>query len=51
MGREIVCEESPKYPEKRSRLWFHEDVLNVLRKHTVEAYAFLLINNNNNKRL
>ncbi|XP_062171829.1 disease resistance protein RPV1-like isoform X1 [Alnus glutinosa] len=34
MGREIVCEESPKYPGKRSRLWFPEDVLNVLRKHT-----------------
>ncbi|XP_062171815.1 disease resistance protein RPV1-like isoform X3 [Alnus glutinosa] len=34
MGRKIVCQESPKYPEKRSRLWFHEDVLNVLRKHT-----------------
>jgi hypothetical protein len=31
MGREIVCEESPKYPGKQSRLWFHEDVLNVLR--------------------
>ncbi|XP_059429962.1 disease resistance protein RPV1-like isoform X1 [Corylus avellana] len=30
MGREIVCEESPKYPGKRSRLWFHKDVLNVL---------------------
>jgi hypothetical protein len=37
MGREIVCQESPKYPEKRSRLWFHEDVLNVLRKHTVRG--------------
>ncbi|XP_059429970.1 disease resistance protein RPV1-like [Corylus avellana] len=30
MGREIVCEESPKYPGKRSRLWFHKDVLSVL---------------------
>jgi len=37
MGREIVCEESPKYPGKRSRLWFPEDVLNVLRKHTVRG--------------
>ncbi|XP_062173051.1 disease resistance protein RPV1-like isoform X2 [Alnus glutinosa] len=34
MGREIVREESPKYPGKRSRLWFHRDVLNVLHKHT-----------------
>ncbi|XP_059429953.1 disease resistance protein RUN1-like [Corylus avellana] len=30
MGREIVCEESPKYLGKRSRLWFHKDILNVL---------------------
>jgi hypothetical protein len=37
MGREIVCQESPKYPEKRSRLWFRKDVLNVLRKHTVRG--------------
>jgi hypothetical protein len=36
-GREIVCQESPKYPEKRSRLWFREDVLNVLRKHRVRG--------------
>ncbi|XP_059429961.1 disease resistance protein RPV1-like isoform X2 [Corylus avellana] len=35
MGREIVCEESPKYPGKRSRLWFHKDVLNVLHKHMI----------------
>ncbi|XP_062171819.1 disease resistance protein RPV1-like [Alnus glutinosa] len=34
MGREIVCEESPKYPGKRSRLWFYKDVLNVLHKPT-----------------
>jgi hypothetical protein len=37
MGREIVCEESPKYPGKRSRLWFHKDVLNVLYKHMVRG--------------
>ncbi|KAG7941996.1 hypothetical protein I3843_16G076800 [Carya illinoinensis] len=30
MGREIVCQESPEEPEKRSRLWFHEDVRSVL---------------------
>uniref|UniRef100_A0A2N9IXH9 TIR domain-containing protein n=1 Tax=Fagus sylvatica TaxID=28930 RepID=A0A2N9IXH9_FAGSY len=33
MGREIVREKSPSDPGKRSRLWFHEDVLNVLNKH------------------
>ncbi|XP_028758894.1 TMV resistance protein N-like isoform X2 [Neltuma alba] len=34
MGREVVREQSPKELGKRSRLWFHEDVLNVLSKHT-----------------
>ncbi|XP_025015043.2 disease resistance protein RUN1 [Ricinus communis] len=29
MGRQVVCEQSPK-PNKRSRLWLHEDVLAVL---------------------
>jgi hypothetical protein len=36
MGREIVREKSPCSDlGKRSRLWFHEDVLNVLNKHMV----------------
>ncbi|CAK8533380.1 unnamed protein product [Lathyrus sativus] len=30
MGREIIREKSPKKPEERSRLWFHQDVLDVL---------------------
>nr|WIL59991.1 nodulation protein [Melilotus officinalis] len=34
MGREIIREKSPKEPEERSRLWFHEDVLDVLSEHT-----------------
>ncbi|KAI9081637.1 hypothetical protein K1719_036373 [Acacia pycnantha] len=34
MGEEIIRESSPKDPEKRSRLWFHEDVLEVLTEHT-----------------
>ncbi|XP_058004149.1 disease resistance protein RUN1-like [Hevea brasiliensis] len=33
MGREIIREISPNDPGKRSRLWFHEDVLDVLKKH------------------
>ncbi|XP_059431231.1 disease resistance protein RUN1-like isoform X2 [Corylus avellana] len=37
MGREIICEKSPNFPGKRSRLWFHEDFLNVLSKHTVRG--------------
>ncbi|AES86808.1 disease resistance protein RPV1 isoform X1 [Medicago truncatula] len=34
MGREIIREKSPMEPEERSRLWFHEDVLDVLSEHT-----------------
>ncbi|KAI9081669.1 hypothetical protein K1719_036405 [Acacia pycnantha] len=34
MGKEIIRESSPKDPEKHSRLWFHEDVLEVLTEHT-----------------
>jgi hypothetical protein len=37
MGREIINEESPNLPGERSRLWFHEDVFNVLRNHTVRG--------------
>jgi len=35
MGREIVRESSPEEPEKRSRLWCNEDVVDVLTDHTV----------------
>ncbi|KAL6556928.1 hypothetical protein OROHE_006804 [Orobanche hederae] len=35
MGREIIREKSPLRPEKRSRLWFCEDVIDVLSKQTV----------------
>nr|WIL60006.1 nodulation protein [Melilotus officinalis] len=30
MGRDIVMQEALEYPTKRSRLWFHEDVIRVL---------------------
>ncbi|XP_059451126.1 disease resistance protein RUN1-like [Corylus avellana] len=33
MGREIVREEYPKMPGKRSRLWLHEDAFNILANH------------------
>ncbi|KAJ7975478.1 Disease resistance-like protein [Quillaja saponaria] len=33
MGREIVRQESISDPSKRSRLWFHEDVLHVLSEN------------------
>ncbi|XVF84571.1 hypothetical protein PTKIN_Ptkin17bG0047700 [Pterospermum kingtungense] len=34
MGREIVREKEQNHIGKRSRLWFHQDLLDVLRKHT-----------------
>jgi hypothetical protein len=42
MGREIVREMSPKDPGKRSRLWFYEDVLDVLNKHLVRGRCIIL---------
>jgi hypothetical protein len=35
MGREIVRQESPEEPGKRSRLWFHKDVRYVLEENMV----------------
>jgi len=37
MGREIVRLESPEEPSKRSRLWFHEDIREVLEESTVRV--------------
>ncbi|CAN6726162.1 unnamed protein product [Malus baccata var. baccata] len=34
MGKEIVCQESPNEPGKRSRLWFHEDVYRLITENT-----------------
>ncbi|KAL1319056.1 disease resistance protein RPS4B [Arachis hypogaea] len=34
MGREIVREDSPLEPGKRSRIWYHEDVIEVLTEST-----------------
>ncbi|CAN6699068.1 unnamed protein product [Malus baccata var. baccata] len=33
MGKKIVYEESPTEPGKRSRVWYHEDVYNVLTEN------------------
>ncbi|KAI9077644.1 hypothetical protein K1719_040419 [Acacia pycnantha] len=45
MGREIIRERSPKDFGKRSRLWFHEDVIDVLSKHTgTESIEGLALN-------
>jgi hypothetical protein len=35
MGREIVRQESPLEPGKRSRLWFPQDVVHVLQENSV----------------
>lgn len=35
MGREIVRQESPEEPGKRSRVWHHKDAFNVLRENAV----------------
>nr|AFK45831.1 unknown [Lotus japonicus] len=47
MGKEIVRQESPEEPGKRSRLWFHKDIVQVLRENTVseigmDSFAFHL---------
>ena len=43
MGREIVREVSPIEPGKRSRLWHHEDVFEVLTENTVRVICVLVI--------
>ncbi|XP_058216139.1 disease resistance protein RPV1-like [Rhododendron vialii] len=44
MGREIVCQESPKEPGKRSRLWHYKDSFKVLSEkigtETIEGLYF-----------
>lgn len=43
MGKEVVRQESPKDPGKRSRLCEIEDCINVLQKNAVHiAYPFYL---------
>jgi hypothetical protein len=44
VGREIVRQESPKEPGKRSRLWFHEDVRHVLEENSVRVMLKILYN-------
>ena len=41
MGREIVRDEYPKIPGKCSRLWLHEDALDILAKHEVKIIYIL----------
>ena len=35
MGKDIVRQECPKEPERRSRLWEHEDIFDVLKRNMV----------------
>lgn len=35
MGKEIDRQESPKELGKHMRLWFHEDIIQILAKNTV----------------
>lgn len=50
MGKEIIRQESPEEPGKRSRLWNHKDVLNVLREKTgTEKIKGLIFNSHMSK--
>jgi hypothetical protein len=42
MGKNIVHQESPREPGKRSRLWFHGDVVDVLTENTVSSMHMLI---------
>ncbi|XP_057451408.1 disease resistance protein RUN1-like isoform X2 [Lotus japonicus] len=50
MGREIIREMSPTKPEERSRLWFHDDVVDMMTNNTatiaVKGLACSLPKNN-----
>ncbi|CAN0920532.1 Disease resistance protein RUN1 [Linum grandiflorum] len=37
MAREIIRQESPEDPGRRSRLWSHDDAISVLRENTVRV--------------
>ena len=41
MGKEIVRQESPKEPGKHSRLWFHDNIVHVLKENTVSKTDIL----------
>ncbi|XP_024964998.1 TMV resistance protein N-like [Cynara cardunculus var. scolymus] len=41
MGRDVVRQESPNKPWKRSRLWCHEESFNVLEQNKVTCHSYL----------
>jgi len=44
MGREIVRQSSPLEPQKRSRLWVHDEVLDILTENTVRTFSYYFYN-------
>ncbi|KAI4306670.1 hypothetical protein L6164_029928 [Bauhinia variegata] len=50
MGREIVRQISPLEPGKRSRLWFYEDVLEVLTQNTNHQAGYGIRHSRSNSR-
>jgi hypothetical protein len=46
MGREIVRQESPEDLGKRTRLWHHDDALDILEKNMVRKLLFMFPRNN-----
>jgi hypothetical protein len=45
MGKEIARKESPGHPEKRTRLCFHKDIVEVLEENKVRLMIFLSSHN------
>lgn len=43
MGKEIVRKESPEDPGRRSRLWFSEDIVEVLKNNKVRLLQVIHI--------
>lgn len=43
MGKEIVRQESPKEPGKRSRLWFLKDIVQVFEENTVSKLLLRMV--------
>jgi len=42
MGKEIVRQESPEDPGKRSRLWSSTDIIQILKENTVSNNDIML---------
>lgn len=42
-GKEVVRQESPQEPGRRSRLWHHDDVLKVLEENSVSIQVHYLV--------